>query len=92
MVRCANHYPAVTDSVLQRSPDHASGGLPGIVSLHATYACRLNQVERWFGIVIQMAIRRGSFSNVSDLVSKIELFVQHQNATATPFCWTATVD
>ena len=29
-----------------------------------TYASWLNQVERWFGIITQRAIRRGSFSNV----------------------------
>ena len=40
-----------------------------------TYASWLNQVERWFGIITQTAIRRGSFSNVSELVNKIDLFV-----------------
>jgi putative transposase len=29
-----------------------------------TYASWLNQVERWFGIITQRAIRRGSFSSV----------------------------
>jgi transposase len=57
-----------------------------------TYASWLNQVERWFAIITQMAIRRGSFSNVSDLVNKIELFVQHYNARATPFIWIATAE
>ena len=50
-----------------------------------TYASWLNQVERWFGIVTQMAIRRGSFSNVRELVNKIDLFVEHYNERATPF-------
>ena len=53
-----------------------------------TYASWLNQV-RWFGIITQTAIRRGSFSNVSELVNKIDLFVHHYNAKATPFMWTA---
>ena len=57
-----------------------------------TYASWLNQVERWFGIITQTAIRRGSFSNVSELVNKIDLFVHHYNAKATPFMWTATAD
>ena len=57
-----------------------------------TYASWINQVERWFGIITQMAIRRGSFSNVSDLVNKIELFVEHYNASAAPFMWTATAE
>ncbi len=50
-----------------------------------TYASWLNQVERWFGIVTQMAIRRGSFSSVSQLVQKIQLFVQNYNRNAAPF-------
>ena len=29
-----------------------------------TYASWLNQVERWFGLITQKAIRRGSFSSV----------------------------
>ena len=54
-----------------------------------TYASWLNQVERWFGIITQTAIRRGSFSNVRELVNKIDLFVLY-NAKATPFMWIAT--
>ena len=57
-----------------------------------TYASWLNQVERWFGIVTQMAIRRGSFSNVRELVNRIDLFVEHYNERATPFMWTATAE
>ena len=34
---------------------------------------RLNQVDSWFGIITQMAIRRGSFSNVRELVNKMDL-------------------
>jgi transposase len=55
-----------------------------------TYASWLNQVERWFGIITQRAIRRGSFSSVKELVAKIQLFVDHYNKTASPFVWTAT--
>jgi putative transposase len=40
-----------------------------------TYASWLNQVERWFGIITQRAIRRGSFSSVKELIAKIEQFV-----------------
>ena len=57
-----------------------------------TYASWLNQVERWFGIITQTAIRRGSFSNVRELVNKIDLFVHNYNAKATPFMWTATAE
>ena len=55
-----------------------------------TYASWINQVERWFGIITQKAIRRGSFSNVKQLVNKINAFVEHYNADAKPFVWAAT--
>jgi len=57
-----------------------------------TYSSRLNQVERWFGIITQRAIRRGSFSSVKDLVNKIDAFVEHYNRSNRPFAWTATAD
>ena len=55
-----------------------------------TYASWINQVERWFGIITQKAMRRGSFANVKQLVNKINTFVEHYNAKARPFTWTAT--
>jgi transposase len=55
-----------------------------------TYASWLNQIERWFGLITQQAIRRGSFSSVKELVTKIDHFVEHYNAHSRPFVWTAT--
>lgn len=57
-----------------------------------TYASWLNQVERWFGIITQQAIRRGSFSNVKELVMKIQRFVETYNEHTSPFVWTATAE
>jgi len=57
-----------------------------------TYSSWLNQVERWFGLITQRAIRRGSFSSVKELIQKIDAFVQHYNRTHRPFVWTATAD
>src|SRR5947209_548402 len=57
-----------------------------------TYASWLNQVERWFGLITQRAIRRGSFRTVRELVQRIDTFVRRYNRTATPFSWTATAD
>jgi putative transposase len=57
-----------------------------------TYSSWLNQVERWFGIITQRAIRRGSFTSVHDLVEKIDAFVQRYNHSSRPFAWTATAD
>ena len=55
-----------------------------------TYASWINQVERWFGLITQQAIRRGSFSNVKELTRKINAFVEQYNAQASPFVWVAT--
>jgi len=58
-----------------------------------TYASWLNQVERWFGIITQQAIRRGSFSSVKELIGKIQRYVDHYNQnSAKPFIWTATAE
>lgn len=57
-----------------------------------TYSSWLNQVETWFGIITKKAIRRGSFSNVKELVKKIDQFVNEHNQHSKPFVWTATAD
>lgn len=57
-----------------------------------TYSSWLNQVERWFGLITQQAIRRGSFDSVKDLIQKIDRFVSHYNTRARPFAWTATAE
>jgi transposase len=57
-----------------------------------TYSSWLNQVERWFALITQRAIRRGSFRSVKDLIARIDQFVQRYNRTCRPFCWTATAD
>jgi putative transposase len=55
-----------------------------------TYSSWLNQVERWFGLITQRAIRRGSFTSVTDLRRQIERFVADWNHHPQPFVWTAT--
>jgi putative transposase len=62
--------------------------------LHFTpnYSSWLNQVERWFSLITQRAIRRGSFGSVKELVSKIDQFVQAYNEESTPFIWHATAE
>lgn len=55
-----------------------------------TYASWINQVERWFALLTQRQIRRGSFVSAKDLVAKINAFVQAYNAKSRPFAWTAT--
>lgn len=57
-----------------------------------TYSSWLNQVEIWFNIITQRAIRRGTFRSVHDLVEKIDRFVRSYNRNCRPFVWTATAD
>ncbi len=57
-----------------------------------TSASWLNQVEIWFNIITQRAIRRGTFSSVKELIDKITRFVEIYNKHPHPFMWTATAD
>jgi len=57
-----------------------------------TYSSWLNQVERFFGLITDKTIRRGSFSSVKDRVAKIDHFVASYNKSCKPFAWTATAD
>jgi putative transposase len=57
-----------------------------------TYASWLNQIEIWFNLITQKAIRRGTFKSVKELIFKIDQFVQNYNSNTRPFVWTATAD
>ena len=57
-----------------------------------TYSSWLNLVERFFALITDKAIRRGSFRSVRELVHKIDHFVAHHNTNCKPFIWTATAD
>ena len=57
-----------------------------------TYSSWLNQVETWFNIITQKAIRRGSFRSTKQLREKIDQFVKNYNKKTRPFIWTATAD
>lgn len=57
-----------------------------------TYSSWLNQVERWFALITNQAIRRGSFDSVTDLKRKISAFVEQYNRHPKPFMWTATAE
>ena len=57
-----------------------------------TYSSWLNQVERFFAIITDKAIRRGSFTSVKQLTDKIDQLVLEYNKNCKPFAWTATAD
>jgi putative transposase len=81
---CTHKHAKVRSWLAQRPRFH--------VHYTPTYASWLNQVERWFGIITQRAIRRGSFSSVKELIAKIEHFIANYNKDSAPFSWTATAD
>jgi putative transposase len=56
------------------------------------YRSRLNQVERFFVLITDKAIRHGSFRSVNELVGKINHFVTQYNKNCQPLVWTATAD
>jgi putative transposase len=57
-----------------------------------TYSSWLNQVERFFALITDKAIRRGSFGSVQQLVQRIDHFVTAYNKNCQPFRWSATAD
>jgi hypothetical protein len=77
---------------LMRSRSFVASSLGSILGKPCPTHTRLNQVERWFGIITQRAIRRGSFRSVRDRVTRINQFVEHYNRNCRPFAWTATAD
>ena len=51
----------------------------------------LNQIETVFGVIMRKVIRRGSFTSVDDLQSKLLNFIEYFNRVfAKPFNWTYT--
>jgi transposase len=53
-----------------------------------TSASWLNLIERWFAVISQQSIRRGSFNTVAELERAITRFLEHWNENAQPFVWT----
>jgi transposase len=64
------------------------------ITLHVTptSASWMNLVEIFFGIITRQAIRRGTFTSVSDLISAIRAFIDGYNQRCRPFRWTKTAD
>ena len=52
----------------------------------------LNQVERWFGLITDRMIRRGTFHSVAELEQAIYAWLANWNDAPKPFVWTATAD
>jgi len=57
-----------------------------------TYGSWLNQVERWFGLLTQRQIKRGTHRSVRELERAIRDFIHHHNRDPKPFQWVKTAD
>jgi transposase len=57
-----------------------------------THASWLNLVERWFGLLTQRQIKRGSHHSVAELEAAIQEFLNVTNDDPTPFKWHKTAD
>jgi len=79
-----NTHKPTDDRWLKRHPK---------VHLHftPTYSSWLNQVECWFSILGQQALKGVSFTSPRQLREAIDKFVKAYNQTAAPFEWTKAV-
>jgi len=57
-----------------------------------TYASWLNLVERFFGLLTDKALRRGSHTSIPQLRAAILAYVKTHNERERPFRWTKTAD
>ena len=57
-----------------------------------TSASWLNQVERFFALLTERALKRGVFRSVADLESAIKTYIEATNADPKSFRWTKTVN
>ena len=79
-----NTHKPKEDRWLKRHPN---------VHLHftPTYSWWLNQVESWFSILGQQALKGVSFTSQAQLREAIDKFIKAYNQKAAPFEWTKAV-
>jgi transposase len=81
----ATHKTAAIRQWLQRHPRHH-------VHFTPTHSSWINQVERWFALLSQRQIKRGSHHSVDALESAIRGFIAAHNENPKPFVWTKHAD
>lgn len=53
------------------------------------HASWMNQIEIWFSILVRKVLKRGNFTSIDDLKTKVLAFIDYFNQTmAKPFKWT----
>lgn len=86
--------------VLDNSATHKTKAIRDWLLSHPRYhvhftptsASWINQVERWFGLLTDRAIRRGVHRSVDDLERDITAFIAATNADPKPFRWVKSAD
>ena len=79
---------------------HKSPTITGWLSRHPrfhlhftpTYSSWLNQVERWFGLLTDKKLRRGTHTSVPALEKDIRDWITTWNENPKPFAWNKTAD
>jgi transposase len=57
-----------------------------------TYSSWLNLIERFFGLLTEQALKRGSHTSIPRLREAITTYVEAHNENGKPFKWTKTAD
>ena len=57
-----------------------------------TYSAWLNLVERFFGLLTEHALKRGSHTSVPQLKEAVAKYIEAHNEEGKPFVWTKTAD
>lgn len=57
-----------------------------------TYSSWMNLVERFFGLLTEHALKRGSHTSVNELKAAINEYIEAHNEEGKPFVWTKTAD
>lgn len=57
-----------------------------------TYSSWLNLIERFFGLLTEQALKRGSHTSIPQLRAAIAAYVEAHNENNKPFKWTKTAD
>jgi transposase len=81
----ATHKTALIKNWLARRPRYH-------VHFTPTGGSWINQVERWFGLLTQRAIKRGAHTSTTQLERAIREFIDAHNEQAKPFVWHKSAD
>ena len=100
--RIDHHVPAEIDChlVLDTYPTHGTEAVLRWRRRHPrfhfhftpTYSSWLNQVERWFALLTERAIKRAAHRSTRALERDIRAFLDAHNEDPKPFIWTKSAD